>query len=117
MTFLFLAQQNPSGGGGSFFGMLVPLILMFVMFHFLLIRPQKKKQQELQKQIDALQIGDGIVTTGGIHGIIANKAEHTITVKVADNVKIRFDKGAVARVVSKERAPASATGESAAKES
>lgn len=115
MTNLILAQQStPSSGSGSFLGLLVPMILMFVMFHFLLIRPQKKRQQELQKQIDSLQIGDGIVTSGGIHGIVANKAEHTLTVKVADNVKIKLDKVAVARVVSRERIQSSPEGEAKA---
>lgn len=98
-------------------GFLVPMILMFVMFHFLLIRPQKKKQQELQKQIDAVQIGDAVVTTGGIHGIVANKADHTVTVKVADNVKIKFDKIAIARIISKDRLPAAALEAGEAKES
>lgn len=108
---LILAEQSAPGPGGSITTVLVPMILMFVMFHFLLIRPQKKRQQELQKQIDSVQIGDGVVTNGGIHGIVANKAEHTITVKVADNVKIKFDKAAVARIVSKDRLPASETQE------
>lgn len=108
-TLSILAQETAPRGGGGIFGLLIPLILMFVMMHFLLIRPQKKKQQELQKQIDALQIGDGVVTAGGIHGLITNKGENTITVKVADNVKIKFDKSSVSRVLAKERSSASSS--------
>lgn len=111
MSLLVLAQQEAPRPGGSIMGLLVPMILMFVMFHFLLIRPQKRKQQELQKQIDAVQIGDAVVTSGGLHGIIANKTDHTVTIKVADNVKIKFDKVAIARIISKERAAASASPE------
>ncbi len=109
---LILAQEGAPRGGGGMMGLLVPMILMFVMMHFLLIRPQKKKQQELQRQIDSLQIGDGVVTSGGIHGLITNKGEQTITVKVADNVKIKFDKASVSRVLAKDRpAPAKETEE------
>lgn len=113
MNLILLAQQQnpaPAGGGVNVIGFWIPMILVFVMLHFLLIRPQKKRQQELQKQIDSLQIGDTIVTTGGIHGIVANKADHTLTVKVADNVKIKLEKAAVARVLSKERLPAQGAG-------
>ena len=98
--------------------MLVPLILMFVMLHFLLIRPQKKRQQELQKQIDSLQIGDGIVTTGGIHGIIANKTEHTHHRESGgqrenqDSTKPRWH-----ACLSKERAPPPPLAKANAKES
>ena len=94
-----LAEGAPAGGGGM--GLLVPMILMFVMFYFLLIRPQKKRQQELQRQIDAMRTGDAVVTLGGIHGIITNKAKETVTVKVADNVKIKFDKASIAKVISR----------------
>ncbi len=82
---------------------LVPMVLMFVMLYFLLIRPQRKRQAELQKQIDGMKVGDAVVTAGGIHGIVSNKADTTVTVKVADNVKIRFDKSSVAKVMPRNK--------------
>ncbi len=88
----------PAGGG---FGLFVPMILMFVIFYFLLIRPQRKKQKELAEQIDAMKVGDYVVTAGGIHGLVANKSRDVVTVKVADNVKLRFDKASIAKVTPK----------------
>lgn len=77
---------------------LLPLIFIFVIFYFLLIRPQQKKQKEHAKLIAALKTGDKVVTTAGIHGMITNVKENTVTIKVADNVRIEFDKSAVVSV-------------------
>jgi preprotein translocase subunit YajC len=76
----------------------VPLIFIFIIFYFLLIRPQLKKQKEHQKLINSLKTGDKVVTTAGIHGLITNVKDTTVTIKVADNVKIEFDKSAVVAV-------------------
>ena len=101
----FLAQAAAPAAGqpqaGNPLIQLAPMILIFVMFYFVLIRPQRKKQQELAAQIAALKGGDQIVTNGGIYGVISSLQEKTITLKIADNVKIKLDKSAVAAVVKK----------------
>ena len=74
---------------------LLPVILIFIIFYFLLIRPQKKAQDEHKKMIAALKKNDEVITSGGIHGIIANVKDHTITLKVDDNVKIEVQKSAI----------------------
>ena len=73
----------------------LPLIIIAVLFYFLLIRPQQKKQKEHQQLVSSVKTGDKVVTAGGIHGIVANVKETTFLVKVADNVKIEFDKSSV----------------------
>lgn len=87
--------------GGGMGGMLIPLILMFAVFYFLLIRPQQKKQKEHQRMVSELQKGDVVITSGGIHGVISSVKEETITVKVADNVKLEISRGNVTRVEKK----------------
>jgi len=77
----------------------VPFILMAVIFYFLLIRPQQKRQKELNEMIAGLKVGDTVVMNSGIHGLVSSIKEHTLMLKVADNVKIEFDKAAVARVI------------------
>jgi preprotein translocase subunit YajC len=101
--FLFLAQATspaPAGAGAQppAFMSIVPLIFIFVIFYFLLIRPQQKKQKEHQKLVESVKTGDKVITSGGIHGIIANVKDKTVVVKVADNVKIEFDRAAVTSV-------------------
>ncbi len=93
--------QQGEGGKGGLGGMLIPLILMFAVFYFLLIRPQQKRQKEHQKLVSELQKGDRVITTGGIHGIISNVKEKTISVKVADNVKLEINRANVTAVESK----------------
>lgn len=99
---LHLLAQAPAGQPQpSPFGMLVPMILMFVVFYFIAIRPQRKRQQELQNQINSLKGGDSIVTSGGIHGVVSSLQERTLTLKIADGVKIKIEKSAVASVTKK----------------
>ncbi|MBU3665477.1 MAG: preprotein translocase subunit YajC [Chthoniobacterales bacterium] len=93
---LFLAQAAPEQPPVLF--QFMPLIIIAVLFYFLLIRPQQKKQKEHQNLIASVKTGDKVVTSAGIHGIVSNVKEHTILLKVADNVKIEMDKAAVASV-------------------
>lgn len=84
--------QSPS------FSFFVPLILVFVIFYFLMIRPQKKQQQLRVKMLSELKKGDEVVTTAGIHGKIIGIADKILTVEIADNLKVKLDREAVARV-------------------
>ena len=74
---------------------------MIVIMYYVMIRPQSKRQKEHQRLISSLKTGDRVVTTSGIHGMITNVKDTTVTVKVADNVKIEMDKSAVANVAAK----------------
>lgn len=80
----------------------LPLIIIAVLFYFLLIRPQQKKQKEHQQLVASVKTGDKVVTAGGIHGIVANVKETTFLLKVADNVKIEFDKSSITTVTKAE---------------
>jgi preprotein translocase subunit YajC len=101
---LFLAEtpttpQGPTGMLGSPF---VMMGLMIVMFYFLLIRPQQKQRKEQAARIAALQTGDKVITSAGIHGLVHNVREHTVVVKVAEGTMIEFDKMAITTVHKKE---------------
>ena len=75
-------------GAGGFAGF-IPLILMFVIFYFLLIRPQQKKTKEHRAMIGNLKKGDRIITSGGLHGRITGMDETTLTVEIADKVRVK----------------------------
>ena len=77
---------------------LIAIVLIFVVFYFLLIRPQKKAQDDHKKMLAGLKKNDEIVTNGGIHGIIANVKDSTVTLKVDDNVKLEIQKSCVASI-------------------
>ena len=81
---------------------IIQLVALGVIFYFLIIRPQQKRQKELATLIASVKTGDKVIMSSGIHGIVSNVKETTILVKVADNVKIEFDKASVASVVKAE---------------
>jgi preprotein translocase subunit YajC len=103
---LLLAQGDAAaqgqGQGGLFGNPMIMMVLMVVMFYFLLIRPQQRQRKELEKRISALQKGDRVITTAGIHALVHNVGEKTVTLKVAEGVLMEFDKPAVATVIKKE---------------
>ena len=76
---------------------------MFVVFYFILIRPQKKKDKELKEQMDKLQVGDRVVTIGGLVGFVANIKDDQITISTsAANTLVTFTKSAIQSVVKRE---------------
>ena len=99
---------DPSQQQGPSWASYVPLIFIFVAFYFLLIRPQMKARKEQDKLVNALKSGDDIVTTSGIFGTVTNVKEKTVTVRIADGVKIEILKSAVTSVAKPtvESAPA-----------
>jgi len=92
-------------GAGGGFTAFIPLILMFVIFYFLLIRPQQKKSKDHREMIGNLKKGDRIITSGGIHGRITGADESTLTVEIAEKVRIKLNRGNVAAMVQTASGP------------
>lgn len=80
---------------------LIPMVLIFAIMYFLMIRPQMKRQKEHRAMLDKIAIGDEVITNGGIAGVVREMGEHFIGVEVADNVRLRVQKGAIANVLPK----------------
>ena len=98
VTPAFAQTAGAAPGGAAAFAQFLPIVLIFVIFYFLLIRPQQKRQKDHQKLVESIKTGDKVVTSAGIHGIIANVKDKTVIVKVADNVKLEFDRASVVTV-------------------
>lgn len=84
-----------------------PLILfglLFLFMWFFVIRPERRRQKERTALLSALTKGDEVVTNGGMFGTIARLDERMIVLKVDDNVKLKFDRNAIARVASSKQA-------------
>ena len=88
------AAPGQQGGMGAYSGILM-MVLIFVVFYFFMIRPQTKRQKEIKAQREAMKQGDRVVTSGGIYGKIRDIKETTVTVEIADNVRITVDKNSV----------------------
>ena len=89
MVLGILAQDQTSGG--SLIGLALP-ILLIVGFYFLLIRPQRNRQRHQQALVASLQVGDEVMTNGGIFGTIVDidDDEGIVTVEIAPGTRIRM---------------------------
>lgn len=99
--FSLILAQEPAAAPGAGLMQFLPFILMFVMMYFLLIRPQRMRQKALAAQIGAMKKGDRVISAGGIHGTVANMKGDTVTLKVAENVKLEFQKSSITTVIPK----------------
>jgi preprotein translocase subunit YajC len=75
------------------------LPLMFAIVYFIVLRPQQKQKAERDRMLGALKKGDRVVTTSGMHGTVIGLGEHTVTLRVTDQVKLEFDRSAIGRVM------------------
>lgn len=96
---LAMAQPQGGGAGGGMVGTLIMFALIILIFYFMILRPQQKRQKEREKMLTEIQKGDKIITAGGIHGTIVGIEEKTYVIQIADNVKVKMDRSAVASVV------------------
>lgn len=93
MLIFLMPQQEGANPVPSF----VFLLLIIVVFYFFMIRPQMKRQKDLKTYRANLSKGDKIVTTGGIYGKVMDIKDQTVTMEIADNVRIKIDKNAVVK--------------------
>jgi preprotein translocase subunit YajC len=91
-------------GGGGLGGFLLPLLAMFGIMYVLVIMPQQKQRKKMAEMLGAVKNGDKVVTTSGIYGTINGIDGDTFILKVADNVKIRIARAAIAQVEASEDA-------------
>src|ERR1700738_1535294 len=85
-------------GGGGFGTFLIPLALMFGIMYFLVILPQQRQRKKVQEMLAAVKNGDKVITTSGIYGTINGMDGDTVILKIADQVKIRISRAAIAQV-------------------
>ena len=75
-----------------------PIVILVLFFYFLLYRPQKQAQKKRDAMLSALKVGDEIITLGGMHGKITTLDENAVTLRVADDVNIVFERSAISSV-------------------
>lgn len=77
----------------------LPLIGIALIFWLLLIRPQSRRQRELRAMQSSLSVGDQVVLTSGIHGVLRELGDDVVHVEVAAGVTLRVARGAIGVVV------------------
>ena len=93
-----------AGASGGIRGLLVsfgPFILIIIVMYFLLFRSQQKKAKQRRLMLDAVRTGDKVVTAGGIIGTVSSVKEKTLSLKIAENVKVEVNRASVSGVLEK----------------
>ncbi len=102
---LLLAMAPPAEGqgGGGMIGTLIMFGAIFAIFYFMIIRPQQKRAKEREKLLSAVQKGDKVVLSSGLYGVVAGLEEKTVLLDVGNNVKMKFDRSAIASVLKDDK--------------
>ena len=85
----------PQGPGVNPFVQLIPIALVFAIFYFIILLPTKRRQKKLQEFLEALKVGDRVVTNGGMYGSVTKVNGNTVQLQIADKVRIELSKNAI----------------------
>jgi preprotein translocase subunit YajC len=94
-----ILAQNGTSSGGSLISLLFPLVLLGGVFYFLLLRPNRTRQRQQQTLLESLQIGDEVMTAGGIFGTLKeiDEGDDTVTVEIAPGTNVRMLRRAISQ--------------------
>ncbi len=93
MLTVFAMGASPEGG--SPWLQLVPFALVLAIFYFIILLPMKRKQQKVQTFLEALKVGDKVITTGGLYGQITRISGEVVQLQVANNVRVDVAKASI----------------------
>ena len=87
--------------GSSFLPFVIFAGFIGFMYWFI-IRPQREQQKQAKEMLDALAIGDDVITIGGLHGSVVKMDDDVVTLRVAPNTEVVFDKATIGKVLGDE---------------
>jgi preprotein translocase subunit YajC len=87
-----------SGGSGFFF----LIIIIFAFLWLVLIRPQKKRQQAAARMLNTLNVGDEVLTAGGIYGEVTGVEDDAVKVQIAPGLEVRVARKAIGAIIPKD---------------
>ena len=91
-----VAMATPPDQNVSPWVQFLPFVLVLAIFYFVILLPMKRRQKKVQQFLEALKVGDRIVTSSGIYGTITKITDRTVKVQIADKVTIELSKAAIA---------------------
>jgi preprotein translocase subunit YajC len=96
-----VVQAAAASGSGNGFTTILFLLLLFGVVYFLMIRPQQKRRREALQMQNSLDVGDRVVTIGGLHATLLSIDNDVATVEIAPGVVVTFARAAIARTLPK----------------
>jgi len=100
MFALFAAASTTTSSNPA--GLIVPLVLMGGLFYFLLIRPQQRRSRQQKELANDLEIGDEVLTLGGMYGVVKDVDDESVTVEISPGTSVRMIKQAIARKLTED---------------
>jgi preprotein translocase subunit YajC len=91
-----VALAAPADQNASPWIQFLPFVLVLAIFYFVILLPMKRRQKKVQQFLEALKVGDRIVTSSGIYGTITRITDRTVKVQIAERVNIELSKAAIA---------------------
>ena len=91
MNLLFVVLQAQQGD----YSFLIMMVAIFAIMYFFIIRPQNKKQKEIANFRKNLEVGQSVITAGGIYGKVKEIADNAVVVEIAAGVKIKVDRNSI----------------------
>jgi len=89
------AMGAPAQGQGSALLGLLPMVAIVAIMYFIILRPMKRRQEKVKAFIEALKVGDKVVTSGGIFGRITRLADDSLQLEIADKVRVEVSRNAI----------------------
>jgi len=86
-------------------GALIVIVVLLILFWVVLVRPQRRRTQEQTELIHSLDVGDQIVSAGGLYGVVKEIEGETLHVEIADGLIVRMARNAVVGFVEEEEEP------------
>ena len=93
MNLLYVTLQ--AAGGGMDMSFLIMMLAIFAIMYFFMIRPQNKKQKEIANFRKNLEIGQEVITSGGIYGKIKELNDNYVILEIASAVRIKIDRNSI----------------------
>ena len=90
-----LAMAAPADQAVSPWVQLIPFALVLAIFYFVILLPMKRRQKKVQEFLEAIKVGDKVVTTGGIFGAVTKISEQSIQLQIAPNVRVDVSRAAI----------------------
>jgi preprotein translocase subunit YajC len=92
---LVLAMGAPPEGGVSPLVQLLPFALILAIFYLVILLPMRRRQKKVQEFLDALKVGDKVVTTGGLYGVVTKLGDKALQMQIADRVRVEVSRSAI----------------------
>ena len=77
----------------------IPLLILFVGYYFLIARPQQKAQAHFEKMLEEIEIGQRLITRGGMVGIVVEILPTSFILEIYDGNKVEILKEAIVTVL------------------